>query len=299
MKKFLIGTFVFTMAVLPLVGQTSLRAQEKEKSEQAKLFAEYTAEFRTVMSDWSKKVGEAQGKMQKASAEERAEINKEMMAAQKDLMATMNGVGEKMLTLASGEDKDTAIDAISWIMSQTQDAALKKKATARLAADHINNPKVAKMLTTFGRGIPSEAAQGLLKTFSEKSDSDAVKGIATITLASYMRNGKSMLSTLLDNPQFAAAYPDSMDYFKKLAATKDEDVEAILKSAADKYADVEHNGSTIGKLAKRELKIMEAQRNLQVGKIAPDIEGPDIDGVTFKLSDYRGKVVMLDFWGDW
>ena len=23
------------------------------------------------------------------------------------------------------------------------------------------------------------------------------------------------------------------------------------------------------------------------------------DGVKFKLSDYRGKVVVLDFWGDW
>ncbi|MDP6424698.1 MAG: redoxin domain-containing protein [Planctomycetota bacterium] len=32
---------------------------------------------------------------------------------------------------------------------------------------------------------------------------------------------------------------------------------------------------------------------------APDIVGKDIDGHTFKLSDYRGKVVVLDFWGDW
>lgn len=38
---------------------------------------------------------------------------------------------------------------------------------------------------------------------------------------------------------------------------------------------------------------------LGVGKMAPDIEGTDLDGVAFKLSDYRGKVVMLDFWGDW
>ena len=29
------------------------------------------------------------------------------------------------------------------------------------------------------------------------------------------------------------------------------------------------------------------------------LEAEDIDGVVFKLSDYRGKVVMLDFWGDW
>ena len=37
----------------------------------------------------------------------------------------------------------------------------------------------------------------------------------------------------------------------------------------------------------------------QVGEIARDIDGVDLDGAPFKLSDYRGKVVFLDFWGDW
>jgi hypothetical protein len=37
----------------------------------------------------------------------------------------------------------------------------------------------------------------------------------------------------------------------------------------------------------------------QVGSLAPEIEGVDIDGVKFKLSDYRGEVIVLDFWGDW
>jgi cytochrome oxidase Cu insertion factor (SCO1/SenC/PrrC family) len=36
-----------------------------------------------------------------------------------------------------------------------------------------------------------------------------------------------------------------------------------------------------------------------VDKQVPDIEGEDLDGQAFKLSDYRGKVVMLDFWGNW
>jgi hypothetical protein len=36
-----------------------------------------------------------------------------------------------------------------------------------------------------------------------------------------------------------------------------------------------------------------------VGQLAPEIAGADIDGVPFRLSDYRGKVVVLDFWGHW
>jgi cytochrome oxidase Cu insertion factor (SCO1/SenC/PrrC family) len=36
-----------------------------------------------------------------------------------------------------------------------------------------------------------------------------------------------------------------------------------------------------------------------VGQLAQEIEGTDLDGIKFKLSDYRGKVVVLDFWGNW
>ena len=37
----------------------------------------------------------------------------------------------------------------------------------------------------------------------------------------------------------------------------------------------------------------------EIGDVAPEIEGADLDEVPFALSDYRGKVVVLDFWGDW
>ena len=36
-----------------------------------------------------------------------------------------------------------------------------------------------------------------------------------------------------------------------------------------------------------------------VGEPAPEISGLDLDGESFQLSDFRGKVVVLDFWGDW
>ena len=42
-----------------------------------------------------------------------------------------------------------------------------------------------------------------------------------------------------------------------------------------------------------------AIRSVAVGNVAPEIEGEDIDGMPMKLSDYRGRVVMLVFWGTW
>jgi hypothetical protein len=43
----------------------------------------------------------------------------------------------------------------------------------------------------------------------------------------------------------------------------------------------------------------QGQVGTEVGMTAREIEGEDIDGKPFKLSDYRGKVVLLDFWGHW
>ena len=44
--------------------------------------------------------------------------------------------------------------------------------------------------------------------------------------------------------------------------------------------------------------VFELER-LQVGMQAPDFDAVDGDGVKFKLSEYRGKVVLIDFWGFW
>jgi hypothetical protein len=42
-----------------------------------------------------------------------------------------------------------------------------------------------------------------------------------------------------------------------------------------------------------------AMDNLSIGKPAPDFKATDQEGVDFNLSDYRGKVVVVDFWGFW
>ena len=55
-------------------------------------------------------------------------------------------------------------------------------------------------------------------------------------------------------------------------------------------------GGTVS--AKAESELYEI-RNLSVGRETQEIEGPDQDGKPFKLSDYRGKVVLLYFWSQY
>ena len=54
--------------------------------------------------------------------------------------------------------------------------------------------------------------------------------------------------------------------------------------------------STVAEKAASELYGL---RHLSIGKPSPDVEGPDQDGTNFKLSDYRGKVVLLYFWNEY
>jgi hypothetical protein len=73
--------------------------------------------------------------------------------------------------------------------------------------------------------------------------------------------------------------------------------EQLLERALAKYKDVKAGFlGAVGRHAESELYEL---RFLSLGKTVPDIEGEDLDAQKFKLSDYRGKVVLLDFWGNW
>jgi thiol-disulfide isomerase/thioredoxin len=61
-------------------------------------------------------------------------------------------------------------------------------------------------------------------------------------------------------------------------------------------AGIARRRSTLGQVA---LARLDDWHNLAVGKLAPEIKGVDVYGKTLKLSDYRGNVVALVFWGTW
>ncbi len=82
--------------------------------------------------------------------------------------------------------------------------------------------------------------------------------------------------------------------FALLGVNSDEDLEG-LKPSLEEATKLTEDAALDDRAKSLEFEA----RNLVIGDVAPDIFGVDIDGVPFKLSDYRGKVVVIDFWGDW
>src|SRR5262249_28426492 len=130
----------------------------------------------------------------------------------------------------------------------------------------------------YDRGVGAEA---LLRALLEKDQRRGAEGAACHGLAKTLKNRAEA------KPEAEAAD----------AAKTRQQSEQTFDLAIKKYAELKMPfRGTVGDQAKREL--FELQ-HLAVGMEAPDIEGEDADGKHFKLSDYRGKVVLLDFWGNW
>ena len=67
----------------------------------------------------------------------------------------------------------------------------------------------------------------------------------------------------------------------------------MLRKAIIESSDVEINGVSVAKMAEDELYIISY---LTKGRVAPDLVGTDSGGRPMKLSDYKGKIVILLFW---
>ena len=65
------------------------------------------------------------------------------------------------------------------------------------------------------------------------------------------------------------------------------------------YADSLHGKFTDNPAVQRFVKQMDFIKPVSVGHKAPDFTIGGIDGKPIKLSDYKGKYVLLDFWASW
>ena len=68
----------------------------------------------------------------------------------------------------------------------------------------------------------------------------------------------------------------------------------------EKFLGVDTDGTPIPEtLAKAEAELLRSLRHGTLGGTLPDVTGMQLDGVEERLSDYRGRIVLLDFWATW
>jgi len=172
---------------------------------------------------------------------------------------------------------------------------------ALLLRDHLRSEKLVPICQRMSYGLRPEY-EIFLKRVVEENPDEEVRGVACLALAQFLNTRLLKLDVFGERADLAARYAlllgkDSFDALRKRdRAEAGAEVEALFTRAAEIYGNVKHPyGGTLGEKARSELFEL---RNLAVGKTPPDIEGVDQHGRPFKLSEYRGRVVLLDFWSE-
>jgi hypothetical protein len=202
----------------------------------------------------------------------------------------LNDLYHKLMTLRGGslavldavskraekDEKDPmAGTLLGWVATNGAYQPAGQKAIDRLIEKYPDHASIERVCRILGQSdLPT--AEASLKKILEKSTKPKVQAAAALGLG-------QLLATRTDELGDKPAEAD------KVAA----EGEKYFTKAIDLYG---NDSADQQKSARAELK---ALQTLRVGKPAPDIKAPDLDGKEFKLSDYRGKVVLLDFWGNW
>jgi thiol-disulfide isomerase/thioredoxin len=258
--RYLLAPLMIVLLLTPFV-----RAQNDQKKDKPKTAQE---QFDALIAELEKGRAEA-GKEIRAAKD--AETKQKI---QDEFMKKLQAMTPRMLELAEKNPKEAVSgEALLFVISLAPEGAEQDKAISLLLKNQGDRvPEACMMLAQTG----TPQAQAFFKAVLEqKESSNKAKGYATLGMASIVQR------------KLEAADPNSPE-----AAKLSKEAEDLLESVLKKYQDVKD----IIAAAESELFVL---RNLSVGKVAPDIEGLDSDGKPLKLSDYRGKVVVLDFWATW
>ena len=167
-------------------------------------------------------------------------------------------------------------------------------------AHHLASPVIAGVCQSLQYCYAANLETFLRAVLDKSADKDA-QGQACFTLAKVLEGRAEYVDRIRDGDASLRTYLEQSwgkPFVEKLLAAGSaplaKEAEALFVRVTEKYADVAR-----GSLADQAKTDLFELRNLSIGKAAPEIVGTDVAGKPIKLSDFRGKVVMLDFWGFW
>jgi peroxiredoxin len=245
----------------------------------------------------------ALAKYQQALQAARTPAEKEAAAAKHprpDLYA------ERFLALARAEPKDpAAFDALSWVVRYAAGPASgddpRSQALELLRRNHVRDERLGQVLTGLVEA-PDPASEALLRRALAKSPHEGVRARACVSLAQNLKFRARTVERLKD-PEVARQSRAAWGSATVAALRKRDpgalraESEKLFRRTIKEFGTVRHpQQGTLARLAENNLAAL--RDPVAVGKPAPEISGRDQAGKTFKLSDYRGKVVLLDFWAD-
>jgi len=218
-------------------------------------------------------------------------------------------VNVKFLELAEKVPNDPiALDALiqacwqvnnmPWPVSVAGTDRSSARAIALIVKNHVTSDKLGPLCERVSYGFLKEY-ESLLRAVVKSNPHKSVRAAATLGLAQYLYNRSQRVELLRGFPEFAKEYDELFgeaylaELFRQKPSYAANEAVAILEKALPHLgSEPVRSGETIADAAKG---LINEIKNLAIGKPAPDIEGVDENGVRFKLSDYRGKVVLLDF----
>jgi|TARA_B100000700_G_scaffold325555_1_gene434652 thiol-disulfide isomerase/thioredoxin len=195
----------------------------------------------------------------------------------------------------------SALDSLTWVLKRFESGSHADRAITLLIASHAGNPGIEQLYLHVGNNPSLKVDTFYRKVIAINKTASAV-GRAHFRLGNYLVRQSEIAREIRANPQSVDKFnlfygADLTEYLQKVDLKKiREDALEQFTVAVRKYGSVRNYKGELSELAGREKFKIE---HLSVGGTAPEIVGEDIAGKPMKLSDYRGKVVLLDFWGDW
>jgi AhpC/TSA family len=287
MRHLLIATLVLLLSTL--ASQAADKAGEGQASPEE--------QYKSILADYQKAFEACQEALRKAKTED----EREKILAEQYPQARKYGL--PLLELAEKNPKSpVAIDALVWVLNyygaDKGQGTPHLKAVALLQRDHIASDRLTDAFIMIS-GNDNKEDREFLRAVMAKNPYRDMQGRACLGLATNLQRQITIGTFLKMHPEAELEKFLNKEELRELrdagAGKTAKEIEELYQRAADKYTDVKI--STRTSVGEKAIAALFEIRKLKVGEEVPDIEGPDQDGKKFKLSDYKGKVVLLNFWG--